>query len=515
MLIALCTFALFAGGASEAKPAASEDSKYGGTLVVSTTTDVQHAFTTKVRQTVERAQLLYVYEGLTKINEDGTWSPWLAESLVGDRDALTYTIKLRKGVKYSDGSDMTAETVAWCMNLYKEISQSSGTYYGSVESINIVDDYTILVKMSQWDAMFPFNMALQAGYQYSKKTFDDHNGDIDWCDSHPVGTGPFILKEWKKDDVKIYERNENYWGGRPYLDKVEVRVIPDNITAQAALISGEIDILVGLASDAVKTMEAQGFTIDKDPTMLTAMLMVFSSEAPGSPFCDKRVREAVCYAIDSDAVNASVYDGNAIVSNQFAAPGSLWYNDQVVGYEYNPEKSKALLKEAGYPNGFTTHIYSNAVMGKTLTSILSLLQDYLKAVGITLELHPQDSALYSTTSIYGIEEGMILHGCSMPAGLVTQFVSNLSKRSIGGIGMLNQCMIHPDDLDEVIMKANAAATSEEAAKYMREAQKLNFDTYCLWYPLVLSPTITASNPKVHDAAMNCSGRDTSKTWIEK
>ena len=102
MLVALCTFALFAGGASEAKPAATEDSKYGGTLVVSTTTDVQHAFTTKVRQTVERAQLLYVYEGLTKINEDGTWSPWLAESLEGDRDALTYTIKLRKGVKYSD-----------------------------------------------------------------------------------------------------------------------------------------------------------------------------------------------------------------------------------------------------------------------------------------------------------------------------------------------------------------------------------------------------------------------------
>lgn len=491
---------------------AKEEDKFGGVLRLAIASDVLNSFPAYIRMTTERAQLYFLYEGLTKINEDGNWSPFLAESLVGDAEKMTYTIKLKEGITFSDGSPLDAETCLWNMQYFKDNSPSSGTYYGSVESMEAVDDLTVVVHMSSWDSMFPYNMSLQAGFMYSKAAFDK-NGE-EWAKVNPVGTGPFVLTEWKKDDTKTFVRNENYWGGDVYLDGVEVKIIADDLTAQAAMLTGDIDIYIGATSTSALTLMDQGYSVLNDPTMYTAMLMVFGSECEGSPLCELAVRQAICYAIDSDAINNSVMDGLGCVSNQFALPGTAFYSPYVVGYEYNPEKAKELLKEAGYENGFETTIYTNGML-TTASNYLTLVQAYLADIGIKLNIEIQESALYSSTSIYGVEEGMIFHGCSMPAGLVTQFVSNLSKRAIGGIGMLNSCMMHPDDLDEVIMNSLASASDEEAAKLMQEAQVMNFDKYCQWYPVLLAPTLTVLNANVMDSGWNCGSRDASKTWIAK
>ena len=201
---------------------------------------------------------------------------------------------------------------------------------------------------------------------YSKKAFDD-NG-YDWCLQNPVGTGPYILNEWVNDEYKTYTRSENYWNtdATTYFDDLRIVVIGDEAAAQNSLMAGEIDAYHGFSDASQATMmNMGGYSRFINKLGFADYVVYFASDVEGSPISDVRVRQAICYAIDSQTMSNALGFGMTMANNQYAIQGTKFYNDEIQGYPYNPEKAKQLLEEAGYADGFTTTIYTGNDMDMT------------------------------------------------------------------------------------------------------------------------------------------------------
>lgn len=467
--------------AEESEPAQAGGISQGGIMKMGMSTDITEAAAWRARSGQEKTVLAAVYEPLMRIDADGNVVGYLAESLEADEANLTYTVTLRQDVTFSDGSALDADVLLWNFENFKENSQTSATHFGSVESFEKTGDYTVAIHLTEWNTQIPYSLNSTAGLMYSKKAFDE-NG-YDWCLENAVGTGPFKMDSWTKDTKLVLSKNENYWNkdSVPYLDGIEFQVIADEMSAQAAMLNGDIDVYYNGSESFQTTMEQAGFSTACNQMWYTILFLIFASDVDGSPLADVKVRQAISYAIDSQAICDSVGKGKVFVSSQYAVEGTPFYNPDVAGYNYDVEKAKGLLKEAGYENGFTTTIYCG--VDQALTDYLVAIQGYLKEVGITLNIEEQETTIWRSKGIYDIDEGMILAGHGFGANLVNQQVSNFSKRAVEGVGMLKECKLHPDDLDASIMASLAASDTTEMLKNEFETQKLIIDEYCLGYPV--------------------------------
>lgn len=458
----------------------------GGDMTIGMATDASEAAAWRMRSGQEKLAFGACYEPLMRIDADGNVVGNLAESLVADQDNLTYTVTLRKDVNFSDGSKLDADVLLWNFENFKENSQTSATHFGSVDHFEKVDDYTVKICLKEWNTQIPFSLNSVAGLMYSKQAFDE-NG-YDWCLEHPVGTGPYVMTEWVRDDHISFAVNENYWNkdNGPKMDSLTFKVIADEMSAQAAMVAGDINVYYGASESLQTALEGAGYTRAVNKMWYTILFVIFASDVEGSPLADVRVRQAISLAIDSDTIAQTVGYNKVFVSSQYAVDGTMFYNPDVKGYGYDVEQAKQLLADAGYADGFTTTIYCG--VDQALTDYLVAIQGYLKAVGITLNIDEMETAEWRSTGIYDIPEGMILAGHGFGANLVNQQVSNFSKRAVSGVGMLKEVKLHPDDLDETIMKSLSASDTDEMLKYEFETQRLIIDEYCLGYPLGLKPS---------------------------
>lgn len=483
---------------AEEQTEAAGQPKAGSTLKMGMSVECMTAAAWRIRSNQETVTWGLVYEPLIKLDDAGNPVGYLAKSLEGDKENLTYTVTLRDDVYFSDGSHLDADVLLWNFENFKEKSQTSSTHFGSVDSFEKTGDYTVVIHLNEWNSQIPYSLNSVPGLMYSKKAFDE-NGE-EWCMQNPVGTGPYVLDKWVNDDSKTFKKNENYWNKEAtvYLDSVETKVIADEMSAQAALLNGDINAYFGGSTSFQNTMMKAGFERAANKMNYRIYFLIFASDVEGSPLADVKVRQAISYAIDSQSIAENVDYGITFVSKEYAVEGTPFYNDAVKGYDYDAAKAKELLKEAGYENGFTTTIYAG--VDQALTSYLIAIQGYLKEVGITLNIEEQETAIWTSKGIYDIDEGMILAGHGFGANLVNQQVSNFSKRAKEGVGMLKECKLHPDDLDNAIMSALQASDTAEMLKYEFQAQEMIIDDYCLGYPVVMSEAyVTMMNKDLVDA----------------
>ena len=464
--------------------AAAAEKLMGGEIAIGTNVDVATSASWRIRSGQEKLMLGGIYEPLLRFDENGELQPYLAESVTADQDALTYTVKLREGLTFSDGSALDADALLWNFENFKENSQTSATHFGDVASFEKTDDLTVVIHLSAWNTQIPYSLNSVAGLMYSKQAFDE-NG-YDWCLENPVGTGPYMLQESVTDDYKILVKNPNYWNAEEpaTFDTIRFKIIADQMSAQAALLSGEINAYFGGDFQFRDTMAGLGYNVTSNKMWYTIYFLIFGSAVEGSPLCDVRVRQAIAYAIDSETIAKTIDYGKSFVSNQYAVEGTPFYSDEVVGYGYDVAKAKELLAEAGYADGFTTKI--SVGVDQALDRYMVAIQGYLKEVGINVELDYQETAIWTSKGIYETDGGMILAGHGFGANLVNQAVNNFSKRAIEGVGMLKNSKLHPDDLDEALMSALRATDQQAMLDNMHEAEKLIIDTYCLGYPVVLA-----------------------------
>jgi peptide/nickel transport system substrate-binding protein len=332
-------------------------------------------------------------EPLIRENNKGEWTPWLAESYQLADDHSSMTIKLRKGIKFHDGSDFNAEVAKW--NLDNSIAAKLAPYWTSVD---IIDDYTVRINLSQWQNTMQFS-----NWMISKASFDK-NG-LDWVRQNPIGTGPYKFVEYKKDTSFKAVRNPDYWkkddknNQLPYLDAVEILFIADTVTQESAMQAGEADMLViKHGSKVASDLASMGLAV-KSAAIDTTVLFGDTAN-PDSPWANEKVREAVGYAIDREAIAKGM--GYGYWKPAYQIPGSAdlpWVADFPLARKYDVAKAKQLLEEAGYANGFTTSIV--ACPFSLNKDIPVAVQGYLDKIGIKAEVLYPDPGKFTTDYMLG------------------------------------------------------------------------------------------------------------------
>lgn len=329
-----------------------------------------------------------VAEPLFWINGEGGIEWLLATGYEVSEDELTYTFDIREGVTFHDGSELDEEVVAWNLQMAIEGGGLSGW-----KSAEVAGPMKVAVTLDKPNPFFiKANSSKKNIIIVSKAAYDQY-GD-EYCRTHPVGTGPFVFDSMEVGVVAKFVRNENYWrkdaeGNQlPYLDGIEVSCISDPTVAAAALVNGEIDIYHGDLDNLKENLETYGMEnfkmgVGKFPTRVNGIrFMANGREA--KLFTDKRLRQAVAYAIDGEAV-ASAFDKDSIYyTEQVSVEGSPDYEENPIVYGYDPEKAKALLAEAGYPNGFDIEL--NIDTTPFAAKAAKLYQHYLGQVGINVEI---------------------------------------------------------------------------------------------------------------------------------
>ena len=274
--------------------------------------------------------------------------------------------------------------------------------YGDlITSIEVIDDYTLRFNLTQYN-----NRLLQSygyGIYFFSPTATETNGK-EWARSHPVGTGAFKVVDFKRDAYWKLERNENYWRpGRPYLDGMDIRFIPQETTGSATLEAGELDAWFGpQTKKTVLELVDKGFKTY--PSGLWLYNYVPDATNPDSPFANKKVRQAVEYAINREELAKAITLGLGEASYQMAPPGAAVYDPDYKGRPYDPEKAKQLLAEAGYPDGFQTSIY--CINFADLLLLNTAVSNFLKDVGIEAKVESADMGRFLTMQTEGWKNGL-------------------------------------------------------------------------------------------------------------
>ena len=374
MTVSLFVFA-FVGYSAE-KPV------YGGKLSIALPAEPPGLDpTSNTAAVIDRVVYNNVYEGLVKIDRSGKVVPALAKSWDISKDGLTYIFYLRKGVKFHDGTDFSAADVKYTIerNIKKDTKNAHPEFFRVIKKMEILNDYAIKLTLGEPNFMFLFNLARGDSVIVPEGAGDN-------LKSHPVGTGPFKFKEWSRGDHITLVRNKDYWNPKlPYLDEVTFKFIPDETTQIAALKAGDIDVVSQILSPEVVP------DIESDPNLkvlkggVTTGDVILAINNSRKPFNDIRVRKAISYAINrKDVIDGAMFGYGTPIGSHMS-PANPYYVDLTWLYPYNPKKAKELLKEAGYPNGFSAVIKLPAPYKYSVKSG-EVVADLLKDVGINLKI---------------------------------------------------------------------------------------------------------------------------------
>jgi len=355
--------------------------KKGGSLVVCQPAEPPGLDpTANTAAAIDRVVFSNIYEGLVKVNSNGEFVPGLATSWDVSADGLTYTFHLRKGVKYHNNEVFNASVAKW--NIERAMGEKSVNphpeYFRGISKIETPDDFTLILTLKDVDALFIVHMAEGDAVMLPMKGYKG-------AKSLPVGTGPFRFVKWVRGDRVQMARFDGYWNPElPYLDKVTFKFIGDASAQLAALKAGDVDVLgwISAPESAMMLSKDDRFKVYAGTTTGE---VIMSTNNKAAPFDNKKVRQAVAYAIDRQAVVDLVMFGYGTPIGSHWSPSTPYYVDLTQKFAYNPEKAKALLAEAGYPNGFDATIKLPAIYSYSKRAG-EVIADMLSQVNIRLKI---------------------------------------------------------------------------------------------------------------------------------
>lgn len=294
-----------------------------------------------------------IYETLLTFTPDVKMAPRLAESWK-QIDDNTWQFNLRKGVKWQDGSDFTADDVAYTVGRYLDANRKPRPIQRranllAVSEVKVVDPNTVqIITKNPYPALLN---QLTTEPIVSKKYCSGTQGDLILAE-HPMGTGPFKFVQWVKNDHIDLAINPDFWGPKQVVQKVRFRTVPDAQTRLSALQSGEVDLITDVAPELVDQLNKSGkvgvSTVPSD----RVIFIILNSLDQNSPLKDAKVRQALNMGIDRDGIIKAILNGNGVKIDQPLTNQYFGYNPKVQQYTYDVDKAKQLLKDAGYANGF-------------------------------------------------------------------------------------------------------------------------------------------------------------------
>lgn len=432
-----------------------------------------------------------IYESLFRPNAQGTVDPWLVESMEADPKGLTYTFHIRPGVTFSDGTTLTASVVKWNLDHYMKVGAKRVSLMGALKSTEVVDEKTVRLHLSTWSEIIPTALSREIGYMFSQRQYEKYGQA--YCESHPVGTGPFVLTQWIRDVSKRFERNDKYWDGPVNLDAVTYTIYSDALVGQAAMISGEVDVYSGMPYSGVVPLAARGFHVAVEPLMDHCGILVYNSlDTSGTdPTGNLLVRQAISHAINTPNLVKYAYEGYGIPSTQFGV-GTHYLDKNITGYPYDPDMAKSLLAQAGYPHGFSSML--SGEFGGVNETVLEVIQSDLNTVGITTTINLLSGAAGNKAET-GWGSGMWFQTSSVYVNDAMQMASIFTQGLSGGVLGLTT-MLRPNDVNSDLRKAVAALSDSEAVKDVGLANAALIDKYAIYTPIVEYSYLYVLNKKV-------------------
>ncbi|MEA3284973.1 MAG: ABC transporter substrate-binding protein [Synergistota bacterium] len=489
--------------------------------------------------TATRGTNLYL-ETLVKTSPSGKdILPCLAENWEVDDDSRVWTFHLRKGVLFHDnvlgeptlngGREMTAEDVKYSFERlvkmksarvffadkikgYQELNDGKVSEWAGVE---VLDNYTVRFTLDEPFAPFLAVLTYPSFGVIPREDAEKWGKNFTF---HPVGTGPFVLQEWKHDSVASFRKNPNYWGKDdrgvklPYLDGVDLMVIPDNGVAYLEFKKGNIDVLPDIPDEYYQELkDGFGPSFQERPGLNT---YYYGMSQSGEPFMDNlKLRQALNYGVNREGINELVLNGRYQPAKGVLPPGMPGYNDDLKGYEYDPEKAKQLLSEAGYEKGLELTLYFNN--NPRHRSIAEAMQAQLGELGIKIRLSSSEVGAHYDAVRRGdfkfFRAGWAGDYADPDNFLYTLFCSD----NFGPKG--NYCRYKNDDVDRWLKEARRETDPDKRWELYGKAEQQIVDD-AVWMFLFYQTTSLVTRPDVQGVELAFLGdymTELTEVWLDR
>lgn len=448
--------------------------------------------------------LIHYKDGSTEIE------PGLATSWESSEDGLTWTFHLRKGVTFHDGTPFNAEAVLFSLNRQHDKTHAFHDVGGSyvywiatglaeiVDKITAVDEFTVQIHLKTAYSPFIYTIAITS-FSIVSPTAVKELGDE--YSNNPVGTGPFKFVQWDRGDKIVLAANENYWGGRPKLDRVIFRSIPDNAVRLIELQRGGLHAMeFPNPDDLQQIQDDETLELLSQPGTNIGYLAM-NMDKP--PLDNLKVRLAINHAINKSEIIKHLYQGLGIPAKN-PIPPTMWsYDDTIEDFDYNPKLAKRLLAEAGYPNGFETTLWALPVPRPYIPDgreLAEVLQSELRNIGIETKIVTYDWGTYLEKTKNG-EHDMAMLGWSADLGDPDNFFYFLLSKSSAEKPAGNIAFYRSDAMQNVLEQARSISDKDKRISLYKQAQQI-FHKDVPWVPLAHAKQILVVNKKVKNLKLH-------------
>lgn len=492
--------------------ASAETPRYGGTLIFGKGRDATRldpADTTDGESSIVTENL---FDKLIHFQEDSTaLEPGLATSWEISDDGLRYTFHLREGVTFHDGTPFDAEAVK--LNFDRQRQPLEGQQFEFwqsffepvVDAITVVDPLTVRITLKGVDATFLSNLAMFSMGIVSPAALAKYGASVN---RHPVGTGPFRFVRWVPNQKIVLEANEQYWGGRPYLDRLIFKPVPENAVRLLELEVGAIHAMNGLNPDDTARVEANPeLSFLQEPGMNIGYMAMNNDR---KPFDQVKVRQALNHAINKPAlIKAFFADGRLGESAKNPMPPTLWgYNHAIQDYAYDAARAKRLLAEAGYPDGFEMELWALPVVRPYMPQgqrVAEAIQSDLAQIGVKVRITTYEWGVYLDKLGKGDHQAALI-GWIGDNGDPDNFLFNLlgaSNARKGGSS--NYAFYRGEEAHRLLLRARRVSDPAERTRLYEAAQEV-IHRDAPWVPLFHAKQMAATRADVRGFTLHPTGK---------
>ena len=490
-----------------ASPAPAAGPRRGGTLRMSLSSDIQSWDPIVATQNPTIWTMLLIYDQIVRVAPDGRGvEPALAERYAISADGTTYTFTMRQGVTFHDGTPLAIEDLRYAIERGSSAESPWRPLLPPITRIATPDARTLVVELAEPWAPFLADLAL---YAFSVIPRREHQQRGTAWFEKPVGTGPFMLEQWRPGSTVLLKRNPTFWDARyPFLDGVELRILPDDSARLLEFQAGGLDIANELPFNQIAALRGKPGAQVLGVPLLGIDLISINHRRP--PFDERNVRMAVNMAIDRAAIVRSVLFGQGAVASS-ALPPMLYWSELVQAYPYDPAAAKALLAQSSRPGGFATTLLIHA--GNTVErAVATIVQDQLRQIGIALAISEADTASVAEQAASGAYD--LFYGSLTSDIIDPDELAAIPLAPSGGLNALFTGYKNAD-LDALIRRAARTPDAAERGRLYAQMQQV-FRDDAVFVPLFYPHSRAAAQPYVRGfTILPTANYRLWETWLER
>lgn len=448
-----------------------------------------------------------IYDTIVQFGDmDTEVHPALASDWEVSEDGRQYTFTLEEDVVFHDGTAFNADAVVYNFERWmspKEDQAEPFAFYRSmfggfkgdedhiIKDVKAIDEYTVEIDLKRPQASFLKNLSMTPFSIASPKALKESGSDYG---QHPVGTGPFVFKEWKRNDKIVLEKNSGYWiDDYPKLEQVIFKSIPDNAARLNALKTGEIDMMDGvMPSDVTQIEDNSDLKTFTRPSMNIGYLGL---NVTRGPLKSKKVRQALNHAVDKEAIIKAFYQGQAEPAKNPIPSSIQGYNEDVTQYDYDLDKAMALLEEAGYADGFEMELWAMPVSRPYMPDgqkVAEAIQSSFKEIGVETTIKTYEWAAY-VEKVIGGEADSFLLGWTAQNGDADNVLYTLLDKDM--VGSSNSSRYESEELHNLLVEAQSTVEQEKRNELYKKALEVIHED-APWIPLVHSTPVVAGKDNI-------------------